>query len=133
MLFMLAAVAAVACAFAMLMRMLRQHACDVPCVLTVLCMLTVLWRPCRYSAIMKQMLQQIEEFNKKNGRASGGGGLGGGLAGIAAGVIMGAMTGHGLAGAMGGAMSALAGGGIGGQTPQMSASEPFNLETQMVL
>lgn len=78
---------------------------------------------------MKEMLHQIEEFNKKNGRASGGGGL----AGLALGVISGAMTGHGLAGAVGGAMSALSGGSIGGQTPQLSASQPFDLDTVMQL
>eukprot|EP00892_Ulva_mutabilis_P001307 jgi/Ulvmu1/11177/UM072_0013.1 len=99
-------------------------------------------QPLTYSSILRDMLHQIEEFNKKNGRGSsgfggfgggGGGGLGGGIAGLAVGALMGAMTGHGLSGAVSGAMSALSGGSIGGQTPQLSASDPFNLETLMHL
>ena len=86
---------------------------------------------CRYSAILRDMLHQIEEFNRKNGRGSGGGGLGGGLAGLAVGALMGAVTGHGLGGAISGAMSALSGGSIGGQTPQLSASDPVDLDMQL--
>jgi predicted lipid-binding transport protein (Tim44 family) len=80
---------------------------------------------------MRDMLEQIHAFNQKHGRVSGGGGnklagaLMGGLLGIATGNV-----GAGLAMAAG---SLMGGNAIGGQTPQMCSSEPFDPNSRLCL
>jgi hypothetical protein len=71
------------------------------------------------------MSKQIKAFNKQSGH-----GRPGGLTGALLGGIMGAMSGDPLSGAIAGLMG---GASIGGQTPQLCASEAFDLNMQMAL
>lgn len=84
--------------------------------LTLLHMLTVLWRPRRYVAIIKDMLKPFKELSQEGCSSGRGGSATSGLAIAAA-----------------DAASEVAGGRGSGQTPQLSASEPFDLRMEMVL
>lgn len=90
---------------------------------------------CRYGIIISEMLREIKEFNTKS-HGRGPGGLPGGLATALIGGVLGSLAGGGGGGGgVGGLMSALMGGGasMGGQTPQLSSTEAFDLNMPMVL
>jgi hypothetical protein len=90
---------------------------------------------CSYGAVLRDMQAQIKEFNKKNGRGvgerpiggmggmGGMGGLGGGIVGGLIGMVLNEVVG-------GGGLLASA---ARGQTPQLSASEMFELESRVCM
>lgn len=83
-----------------------------------------------YAAVLNDMQQQISNFNKQHGRGVDGGsrGLMGSL------VSMGLqMAVQGAVGGGGGGLGGILGGRVSGQTPQLSASEQFNLNSRVCM
>lgn len=89
---------------------------------------------CRYAQVINDMLQQISRVHGKREVEQGRGMM----EMMLLGKMMSAVAGGGGGGGGGGSIiSQLLGGGggatMGGQTPQLSASEPINLASPMVI